>query len=235
MTHDDGTMDRTEDLRWLSAWGLPPEILKVVCFHPQHLTSSPCHTAPPSQVYESKGVKQLFPWQAAALACATAPAHRSTLPLRPGGTACDDNLIYTAPTSGGKSLVAEILLARALVSTCKVVVDGRRGNKKPRHVVCVGGFVEDRMGRFTCGFVVHGTLPPNLCRHVHSSTPHHITSPSPQYKRAIVVVPYLSVVREKAADLKKVLASQKITVKGYTAEDTSAPLSLKYGGRKQSV
>jgi ATP-dependent helicase YprA (DUF1998 family) len=42
----------------------------------------------------SKGITHLYPWQAAALREA------------PGGV----NFVYTAPTSGGKSLVADVLM-----------------------------------------------------------------------------------------------------------------------------
>ena len=53
------------------------------------------------QAYAAAGVKQMYPWQAAALQCG-----------------CDgSNLVYVAPTSGGKSLVAEVLLIRRLIAT----------------------------------------------------------------------------------------------------------------------
>ena len=54
-----------------------------------------------AQAYAEKGVRQMYPWQAAALECG-----------------CDGgNLVYCAPTSGGKSLVAEVLLLRALLAS----------------------------------------------------------------------------------------------------------------------
>ena len=53
------------------------------------------------QAYAAKGVHRMYPWQAAALEC--------------GKTG--NNLVYCAPTSGGKSLVAEILLIRRLSNT----------------------------------------------------------------------------------------------------------------------
>ena len=43
-------------------------------------------------------MRELYPWQAAALECG----------------ADGSNLVYCAPTSGGKSLVAEVLMIRAL-------------------------------------------------------------------------------------------------------------------------
>ena len=43
----------------------------------------------------------MYPWQAAALECGR----------------CGSNLVYCAPTSGGKSLVAEILLIRRLFAS----------------------------------------------------------------------------------------------------------------------
>lgn len=53
------------------------------------------------QVYQSKGMKELYPWQAAALESGESGA----------------NLVYCAPTSGGKTLVAEILMIRKLLAT----------------------------------------------------------------------------------------------------------------------
>ncbi len=53
------------------------------------------------QAYAAKGVHKMYPWQAAALECGKS----------------GNNLVYCAPTSGGKSLVAEILLIRRLSNT----------------------------------------------------------------------------------------------------------------------
>jgi ATP-dependent helicase YprA (DUF1998 family) len=53
------------------------------------------------QAYAAKGVHKMYPWQAAALECGKS----------------GNNLVYCAPTSGGKSLVAEILLIRRLCNT----------------------------------------------------------------------------------------------------------------------
>lgn len=53
--------------------------------------------------YEELGVRRLFPWQ---VACLEAGQGRV---LREGR-----NLVYSAPTSGGKTLVAELLMLRAL-------------------------------------------------------------------------------------------------------------------------
>ncbi len=53
------------------------------------------------QAYAAKGVHKMYPWQAAALECGKS----------------GNNLVYCAPTSGGKSLVAEILLIRRLGNT----------------------------------------------------------------------------------------------------------------------
>jgi len=49
--------------------------------------------------FSSIGVRTLYPWQAAAIECAE----------------LGENLIYCAPTSGGKSLVAEVLLIRQIL------------------------------------------------------------------------------------------------------------------------
>ena len=55
-----------------------------------------------SAAYASEmGIRELYPWQAECLACANGRA------LHDQG-----NLVYSAPTSGGKTLVAELLLFR---------------------------------------------------------------------------------------------------------------------------
>ncbi|KAL3925677.1 MAG: hypothetical protein SGPRY_003591, partial [Prymnesium sp.] len=53
--------------------------------------------------YAKRGITSLFPWQANALSL-------------PGVLSGGSNLLYTAPTSGGKTLVAEILILRSLLS-----------------------------------------------------------------------------------------------------------------------
>ncbi len=70
------------------------------------------------QAYAAKGVHTMYPWQAAALDCAKS----------------GNNLVYCAPTSGGKSLVAEILLIRRLSNTKR---PGRpHGGFHVRHLFC---------------------------------------------------------------------------------------------------
>lgn len=56
------------------------------------------------QVYEAKGLRELYPWQAAALESGEA----------------GENLVYCAPTSGGKTVVAEVLMIRKLLATASV-------------------------------------------------------------------------------------------------------------------
>ena len=55
------------------------------------------------QAYAKKGVSRMYPWQAAALECGERGSH----------------LVYGAPTSGGKSLVAEVLMLRRLLATAR--------------------------------------------------------------------------------------------------------------------
>lgn len=57
--------------------------------------SLPC---PKLQAFALKGMHMMYPWQSAA--------------LEEGWHG--DNLVYSAPTSGGKSLVADLLLIKAL-------------------------------------------------------------------------------------------------------------------------
>ena len=64
----------------------------------------------PLQAFEAKGVQTMYPWQAAALECGEAL----------------NNLVYCAPTSGGKSLVAEVLLIRRLLHSLRTIPQPRR-------------------------------------------------------------------------------------------------------------
>lgn len=122
----------------LADWGLPPAIVAA---------------------YASKGITQLFPWQAAALENGE-DGH---------------NLVYCAPTSGGKSLVADILMIRKMVGL---------DNKNKNH---------------------SALMPP----------------PPPPYLqqrglgRALVVLPYISIVSEKTEHLSHLLRPIKATVRGY--------------------
>lgn len=63
------------------------------------------------QAYAEKGVRDMYPWQAAALECAEDGS----------------NLVYCAPTSGGKSLVAEVLMLRKLLATRRPGNSSKRG------------------------------------------------------------------------------------------------------------
>ena len=71
---------------------------------PPDATAIASHKLPDNvlEVYSSMGMHSLYPWQAEALA-------------RPGVLEGDANLLYTAPTSGGKTLVAELLVLRRLL------------------------------------------------------------------------------------------------------------------------
>ena len=66
----------------------------------------------PGQAYAEKGVARMYPWQAAALECGAN-----------GGS-----LVYCAPTSGGKSLVAELLMLRALLASRRPAARWARRN-----------------------------------------------------------------------------------------------------------
>ncbi|GIL76668.1 hypothetical protein Vretifemale_6223 [Volvox reticuliferus] len=116
--------------------------------------------------FASKGVTKLYPWQAAALECGE-DGH---------------NLVYCAPTSGGKSLVAEILMIRRLLAAARA-----------------------------------------RQRQLFNAPQAAATSLFP---RALLVLPYVSIVSEKAEHLKRVLAPLRGKVCGYSGmEHTGAPLS----------
>ncbi|GLI65409.1 hypothetical protein VaNZ11_008967 [Volvox africanus] len=116
--------------------------------------------------FASKGVTKLYPWQAAALECGE-DGH---------------NLVYCAPTSGGKSLVAEILMIRRLVAAAR-------------------------------------TRQRSLLNGPQAAT-------TSLFPRALLVLPYVSIVSEKAEHLTHVLAPLRGKVCGYSGVDhTTAPLS----------
>ena len=58
------------------------------------------------QQYQTRGIKKLYAWQAKCIAA-------------PGVLDGTENLVYSAPTSGGKTLVSEIILFRKLASSPK--------------------------------------------------------------------------------------------------------------------
>ncbi|PNH10835.1 Helicase POLQ-like [Tetrabaena socialis] len=92
------------------------------------------------------------------------------------------NLVYCAPTSGGKSLVAEVLMIRRLAAAFE-----RQAREQPR-----------------------------------AARQH----PRPAPARALLVLPYVSIVSEKYEHLARVLAPMRARVVGYTgAEQSGTPLS----------
>ena len=68
--------------------------------------SHPVYSLLPSLVsnFASLGIKSIYPWQSDCL-------------LRSGALGGDRNLVYTAPTGGGKSLVADILMLKKVIET----------------------------------------------------------------------------------------------------------------------
>lgn len=73
-------------------------------YDPSSLTQLASWGFPPVAIqrYNQKGIRTLFPWQIECLLIDNAA------PLR------GKSLIYTAPTSGGKTLVSEILMLRRI-------------------------------------------------------------------------------------------------------------------------
>ncbi|BDA50034.1 DNA polymerase theta [Coccomyxa sp. Obi] len=113
-----------------------------------------------TQAYAEKGIKEMYPWQAAALE----------------GGLDGSNLVYCAPTSGGKSLVAEILMLRRLLATRKPYARFKRRKLQ-------------------------------------------------EWKFALFVLPYISVVAEKAAHFSDILRSSGCKCKGfYGNSENGTPL-----------
>ena len=77
--------------------------------------------------YKEEGICQLFEWQAAALA-------------QPGVLDDGANLVYTAPTSGGKTLVAEMLMLHRL--------EEGGAHAKPVFVVPYKAIVDEKVRHF---------------------------------------------------------------------------------------
>ena len=151
----------------LAAWSLPPPVVAA---------------------YASKGITQLFPWQAAALESGE-DGH---------------NLVYCAPTSGGKSLVADILMIRKMIGL---------GTKNKNNTSTAAG-------------IDSALMPP----------------PPPQQPqprglgRALVVLPYISIVSEKTEHLSHLLRPIKATVRGYYgAMDSSSSSPLAPNGESVAV
>ncbi len=146
-------------------------------------TSLAAWELPPPVVaaYAAKGITRLFPWQAAALESGE-DGH---------------NLVYCAPTSGGKSLVADILMIRKMIGL------GSRNNNNNREATAAG--FENIL------------MPP----------PPPQNSQSLGLGRALVVLPYISIVSEKTEHLSDLLRPIKATVRGYhgTMDSASPPLA----------
>ena len=121
------------------------------------------------QAFAAKGVRQIYPWQAAALECGEDGS----------------NLVYCAPTSGGKSLVADVLMIKRLIDTSRFL--GPR--HKPVSRSGLGCWTNwSRSATFEIGAV---TLALRSLQ---------------AYGRALVVLPYISIVAEKTEHLSCVLA-----------------------------
>ena len=78
-----------EEQLLMSAWGLPECVVEA---------------------YREKGITAMFPWQAE---CLLAAPSAGPGPLHGG------NLVYSAPTSAGKTLVAELLMMKRVFETGK--------------------------------------------------------------------------------------------------------------------
>lgn len=95
-----------------------------------HLSlSHPVYDLPPALVANLArlGVNSIYPWQAACL-------------LGPGHLDGSRNLVYSAPTGGGKSLVADVLLLKRVLEDTRGV-DGIGGCGRSRKAVLVLPYV----------------------------------------------------------------------------------------------
>lgn len=169
----------------------------------------------------------MYPWQAAAIECG----------------ADFNNLVYCAPTSGGKSLVAEVLMVRRLLRSLD---DIPQPSRKPVRsaAVAAGGALGGRQrgpggggheGRWLAAHAAFDmpTLklktPASTCNPLHQAQ---------KYGRALVVLPYVSIVNEKSEHLSAVLAPMHASVRGFssTGEEGGAvqPLAPRCVGWRQN-
>jgi hypothetical protein len=149
----------------------------------------------------------MYPWQAAALECGERY----------------NNLVYCAPTSGGKSLVAEVLMIRRLLASQRDIPQPRRSkpvrwggaSRSPAsaQIQLLTGADKYALQVFplACAAVslCFATPPASL---FHANQP---TKPMQKYGRALVVLPYVSIVCEKSEHLAAVLAPMRAAVRGF--------------------
>lgn len=104
--------------------------------------------------------------------------------------------VYCAPTSGGKSLVAEVLMVRRLLLSLQHIPQPRR-SKPVSGLPCLWGGCQCMWGAKQI-----------------STTSSHVAEMLQKYGRALVVLPYASIVSEKTEHLAAVLKPMHATVKG---------------------
>ena len=151
--------------------------------------------APISEAYAAKcGVSLLHEWQAAALREASA----------------GNCFVFAAPTSGGKSLVAEVLLVRQLLRA-----RAEAENEAARAAGGGGGGGGNNGGNN--GGASSSSFRPRRCR-------------------AVVALPYAALVAEKARHLASVLGGPGggFSVKGYWAGSNAETATTADGGRNGS-
>ncbi|CAM9111170.1 unnamed protein product [Pylaiella littoralis] len=123
----------------------------------------------------SLGIEHLYPWQARSLGL-------------PGVAAGARDLLYFAPTSGGKTMVAELLLLLRVMGLPVAISregeeDGGRGTAASSSAATAAAAVESEM-----------------------ATALQQKAPNATSRRAIIVLPFVSMVTEKAKHLQSVLS-----------------------------
>lgn len=160
----------------------------------------------------------MYPWQAAALECGEQY----------------NNLVYCAPTSGGKSLVAEVLMIRRLLASQRDAPQPHRS--KPVRLegappTWQPGLAAAQILRSACSFHVQAACDAALPACSRVFMPGHLPShPMQKYGRALVVLPYVSIVHEKSEHLADVLAPMNAAVKGFFGGEEGQALAPRCAG-----
>jgi hypothetical protein len=138
----------------------PPSALAQTVNHPRFAVSIADCGLPESLVvaYAARGITELFPWQTCCLqdyyrseARNAASAADAAAPV---GHHVSGNLVYTAPTSGGKTLVSEVIMMRAVLGLDEPTAAGEAAVRRAMNSYAAAGSASVSLPRRKALFVV---------------------------------------------------------------------------------
>lgn len=115
MSNDKVTVADNSSLLSLTSWGFSSSLIRK---------------------YAKRGIFKLFPWQVECLLTTTTSSSTSSRASNDGGNLSPlsgANLLYSAPTSGGKTLIAEILMLRRLAWEHQEHLNMKHSMNTPSH------------------------------------------------------------------------------------------------------